>query len=629
MNFISSSRSYPPRNIILTLITVAVAYTAANLFAENEFPAWDESTSSSFQLTLWLAAFASMMAAIVKLSARDIAGRISQWWILAIITVASISVMQTDDLFIDMESVWTFSDPRGFDHVINTLLAVMIASTLFISTKLPQKYAWAARCLQATVVFQLFTIFSKLVESGWLFGNFHGAQQLSSLADVLADFSELLCIEFYVVGLALIRSYGVARNAGIATPFFHKKFIASGSFAGANARQAYHDCNLYNSAKHPPMALAFYPGFQELTIFLVMFWLAGTSGPIIKRAKGKKITTQIREMTVLWFRDGIDPPSYYALDLYTPARIKNAAHYLTRFETKNGLFHALNTLRPSPYPISEMNNKALFAECCIRFGLPHANVFLTISGGQVEWRCKPEALRADLFCKRKNGMGAVGTHAFQHLRDDLYIDDKDVIIDIDGLLEVLKHESVKHPLLVQPRLKNHACIADLALDSLITIRVLTCLDEQEKPEVMLAMLRLLTHLEPQWQDVPDEEYAAPIDLLTGELGLFTGDNMKTTHLRYETHLVTGAPIKGRILERWAEIAELSLAAHRAFPHRMLVGWDIALTDKGPVLLEGNTNLDVMFLQRVHDAPIGNSRFGALMNYHLHDLYGSQMEVWRS
>jgi hypothetical protein len=629
MRLIASSQPYPPRNIIVLLITVAFAYTAAKGFAEIEFPAWDESTSSTFQLSLWLAAFASMMFAIVKLSARDVSGRISQWWILAIITVASISVLQTDDLFIDMESIWTFSNPRGLDHVVNALLAVMIASTLFISTKLPKKYAWAARCLQATVAFQLFTIFSKLVETGRLFGNFHGAHQLSSLTDILADFSELLCIEFYVVGLALIRDYGVAIKTDAVTPFVHKDFVESGSFAGANARQAYHDCNLYNSAKHPPMALAFYPGFQELTIFLVMFWLASTSGPIIKRATGKKITTQIREMTFLWFHDGIDPPSYYALDLYTPARIKNAAHYLTRFETKNGLFHALNNLRPSPYSISEMNNKALFAECCTKFGLPHAHVLLSISDGHIEWHCKPTDLRADLFCKRKDGMGAVGTLTFRHLRADLYVDEHENMVDFDGLLQILKTESVKHPLLVQPWLKNNACIADLALDSLITIRVLTCLNEQGKPEVTLAMLRLLTKLEPQWQDAPDEEYAAPIDLVTGELGFFTGDNMKTAPLRYENHLITGAPIKGRILEGWHDIAELSLAAHRAFPHRMLVGWDIALTDKGPVLLEGNTNLDVMFLQRVHDAPIGSSRFGALMNYHLHALYGSQMEVWRS
>jgi Sugar-transfer associated ATP-grasp len=629
MRLISSSQPYPPRNIIFLLIAVAIAYTVATGFAEIEFPAWDESTSSTFQLSLWLAAFASMMFAIIKLSARDVAGRISQWWVLAIITVASISVLQTDDLFIDMESVWTFSNPHGLDHVINALLAVMIASTLFISVKLPKKYAWAARCLQVTVAFQLFTIFSKLVETGSLFGNFHGAHQLSSLTDILADFSELLCIEFYVVGLALIRDYGVVRKIDSAVPFVRKDFVASGSFAGANARQAYKDCNLYRGAKHPPVSIAFYPVFQEITVFAVIFYLVFGAGRIIKRTTGKSLFRQAREMVSLWFTQGIDPPSYYALDLYKDARTQDAPHYLTRYETKNGLFATLNTRLPNPLPGNEMSNKELFAECCARYGIPHPSKLLTAGNGKIELYCSANVLKTDLFCKRQRGMGAVGTLAYRYKHPGIYIDENGQELDLKRLLETLNNESWKHPLLVQPWLKNHPSIADLALDSLITIRVLTCLNEFGSPEVTLAMLRLLTKLEPQWQNAPDEEYASPIDLATGELGLFTGDNMKTSHLRYENHPVTGAPIKGRILHDWPSIRDLAISAHAAFPHRLLVGWDIALTGKGPVVLEGNTNLDVMFLQRVHDAPIGKSRFGELLNYHLKNLYGKEMTVWHS
>jgi len=43
-----------------------------------------------------------------------------------------------------------------------------------------------------------------------------------------------------------------------------------------------------------------------------------------------------------------------------------------------------------------------------------------------------------------------------------------------------------------------------------------------------------------------------------------------------------------------------------FSDRMLVGWDIALTPEGPVVLEGNSYPDVHFLQRVHQQPIGMS-----------------------
>ena len=100
--------------------------------------------------------------------------------------------------------------------------------------------------------------------------------------------------------------------------------------------------------------------------------------------------------------------------------------------------------------------------------------------------------------------------------------------------------------------------------------------------------------------------------------------MRTSHLRYEKHLVTGKQIEGRILEEWPAVRDLAIRAHAAFLHRVLIGWDLALTDKGPVVLEGNTNLDVMFLQRVHDAPIGRSRMGELMNYHLEALEAERL-----
>ena len=617
MNYLSATSLPSNRNMVF-LFFALTAYAAASLLGQAEFPTWGDSAFSPIELALWLAIFVGVMGTIIKLSASDTTGVQHRYWTLATIAIVSISVLQSADWFADTQHIWQTAGAHRLNYFLEAALAIIFAAGVFWSIKLPKEQVWGARCLQATVVFQLLSILSELSGTGRFLG--YSVPQFS----FTTDFAELLCIEFYIVTLAVARvknfSYGTAAAgyAGVVSP---------GSFVGANARQAYNDCKLYNSAKHPPIALAFYPGFQELTIFLVMFWLASTTGPIIRRATGKSITAQIKEMTRLWFHDGVDPPSYYALDLYTHNRFISAPHYLTRFETKNGLFYALNNQRLNPYPVSEMNNKVLFAECCAKFGIPYAQMLLTVSDGHIDWHCSETGLQTDIFCKRQRGMGAVGTHTYRYKHPNMYIDDAGHELDVNGLLEVLKKESGKHSLLVQPWLKNHPSIADLALDSLITIRVLTCLNEHGVPEVTLAMLRLLTKLEPQWAYVPDEEYAAPIDLQSGEMGLFTGDNMKTSHLRYENHLVTGSPIRGRVLHDWRGIRELAISAHNAFPHRMLVGWDIALTENGPVMLEGNTNLDVMFLQRVHDAPIGQSRFGELVNYHLKNLYGKQMAVW--
>ncbi|MGB9144126.1 MAG: sugar-transfer associated ATP-grasp domain-containing protein, partial [Aestuariivirga sp.] len=219
----------------------------------------------------------------------------------------------------------------------------------------------------------------------------------------------------------------------------------------------------------------------------------------------------------------------------------------------------------------------------------------------------------------QNSMGAIDTLAFRSLGAARYRASDGRELGRDEMFHILRKASVRNWYLVQPWLKNHPSIADFAVDSLVTIRVVTCLNEAGAPEVTLAMLRVLAKLEPTWTDVPDEEYATPIDLATGRMGLFTGDSMRTSHLRYDKHLVTGRQIEGTVLEEWPAIRDLAIRVHAAFPYRVLIGWDIALTDKGPVVLEGNNSLDVMFLQRVHDTPAGRTRMGELLNYHLRAL----------
>ena len=84
-----------------------------------------------------------------------------------------------------------------------------------------------------------------------------------------------------------------------------------------------------------------------------------------------------------------------------------------------------------------------------------------------------------------------------------------------------------------------------------------------------------------------------------------------------------------MLKEWPAIRDVAISTHHAFPHRTLIGWDIALTGNGPIVLEGNSNLDVMFLQRVHDAPAGKGRLGELMNFHLNTLYKERMALWQA
>lgn len=595
-------------------LSFALAYAGAGAAAQIVFPTWANSAMPPLDLALLFALAAGFTGSVAGLLANWRDGPSEPHLLIGVGAIAAILVSESSDWFADRGHLWNSDSFQIADGVFNALLAVIVAAALFVLAKLPRRHVWAVRCLQAIIVFQAFSLVSEAAEASQAFG-----QAGASGIKFLAQFAEILCIAFYIISLVFSHA---AISGEAKAPAFSAgpNGKSSGLLVGFNARQICEECNLIRRPRYPPVAIAYYPVFREATMFLAMFWLALTAGRALKKATGKTVASQIADMTGLWFKNGIDPPSYYAQDFYNAPRLRDVPHYLTRFETKNGLLGALNRLAPNPFRGNEMCDKALFAECCAKFGIPHPQTLISVSGGTVEWHGQPEDLATSLFCKPQRGQGAEGTMTFRYVSPGRYTDEDGHQTDLAGVIEALKKSSSKIPMLVQPWLENHAAISDLALDSLITIRVVTCINETREPEVTLAMLRLLAKLEPQWQDLPDGEYAAPIDLASGEMGLFTGDNFKTSHLRYERHPITDAPIKGRILADWDLIKKTAISAHAVFSHRSIIGWDIALTSRGPVVLEGNSNLDVMFLQRVHDMPAGRTRFGELVNLHLKTLY---------
>ena len=53
------------------------------------------------------------------------------------------------------------------------------------------------------------------------------------------------------------------------------------------------------------------------------------------------------------------------------------------------------------------------------------------------------------------------------------------------------------------------------------------------------------------------------------------------------HPETGTAFADLFLPNWNDAKALTFRAHRAFPGLDVIGWDIALTGRGPLVLEGN------------------------------------------
>lgn len=152
--------------------------------------------------------------------------------------------------------------------------------------------------------------------------------------------------------------------------------------------------------------------------------------------------------------------------------------------------------------------------------------------------------------------------------------------------------------LIQEQLRQPAEIEALIGPGIGTVRVVT-LWEAAGPQVLYAVWR---HPAPgTWVDAaifgkPNVGCAlSPEGIVTqAQLGdLFTG--RAVTHSQVNPEL----PLVGYRLPHWSGIVEICRSAHRLFPGHALIGWDIAVTDRGPVISEVNSNPLHMSYQRAY------------------------------
>jgi hypothetical protein len=106
-----------------------------------------------------------------------------------------------------------------------------------------------------------------------------------------------------------------------------------------------------------------------------------------------------------------------------------------------------------------------------------------------------------------------------------------------------------------------------------------------------------------------------VDVATGEIGPAWDSWSKRPCVIHHTHPATGARIAGARLPCWQETVEMVAKAAGLFPDRIMIGFDVAITDSGPVIIEGNVQQGSDMVQRTHSLPVGMQRLGQLLAYH--------------
>lgn len=300
-------------------------------------------------------------------------------------------------------------------------------------------------------------------------------------------------------------------------------------------------------------------------------------------------------------RTGMSTSEYYDFELYLS---RYSAEERAQFLGVKGS-RKLNLLRLSPKEsqlhFDLMNDKPMFASLLSGFGLrateTQAVVSVIRSFGNVPVLRDVEAIyhyftqeaRYPVFAKPVLGSLSVGSVLIEGLGADgstLILGNGKTVAMHEFALEVLEKHG-RAGFLLQSAVRQHPKLTEVAGPALGTIRVVTVPEEEARPRTLYVLWKIPS---PQamsdnfWQD---GSMLANVDLETGDvLSCRKGTGPDTAHI--EAHPVTGQPIVGLRLPFWSEVKQLAEQAHAIFPKAGVIGWDIGLSEDGPVIVEGNT-----------------------------------------
>ncbi|MCK0510750.1 hypothetical protein GO608_006510 [Aromatoleum buckelii] len=315
-----------------------------------------------------------------------------------------------------------------------------------------------------------------------------------------------------------------------------------------------------------------------------------------KLETGRSFVQLLRDLSVIVSR-GITPSEYYRLSMYegVPPDYVSVKEYV-RIE------RILNPRQTGVVNFDKWHQYCFFKG----LGLPTPEVFGFVSGkrGMLEGRPfsgEAAALFAMLDRHEKpvviKPFGGGHGHGFDllidwsALRETLTLKNKGEVHVSDFLAEVA---SDPEGLIFQEHIKQHPQLGRFSASAVNTLRVLTVLTKTgdvEFPAVILKMAQGTALVD----NVGAGGIASHMDVQNGRLGPgFVWPGKES----YERHPESGAPIRGFAVPFWREGLDLAARAHLNLTNARSLGWDVAITEQGPLLLEMNSYVAIPVFQRM-------------------------------
>ena len=333
------------------------------------------------------------------------------------------------------------------------------------------------------------------------------------------------------------------------------------------------------------------------------------------------IARQLTEQVYFALRYDLPPLTYYEWGLYDPQNRKRASSYVQDWGLRNTMAYLL--AKPQFYQYRFFDDKGRFQEKCVELGIPTVPIIVEFEDGKVIWWSESRKLpETDLFTKPNNRSLGIGAERWTYEGPNGYRNSAGSLLSHNQVLGVLTAASKVQNHILQLRVLNHSSVAAIIDTALCTVRVLTLMAPNRTPEYLGGFLKLPTGNSIVDNITDQGGIAFPVDDKTGVLG--RGTSADPYSAWFSHHPDTGVEVAGMQLPFWDQVVDLSLKAHGSLSTLPLIGWDIAITPGGPVVVEANVMPRFAFYQRVM-GPIGESRLPEVIIEQFHHLEGSGEE----
>lgn len=180
-----------------------------------------------------------------------------------------------------------------------------------------------------------------------------------------------------------------------------------------------------------------------------------------------------------------------------------------------------------------------------------------------------------------HGSGVTVCHNLIEKDGDLYVR------KYDGEEIALKKLFGNVPMLIEELVEQTDQFKKFNSSSINTVRVMTCLYPDSSVKVMATFMKIGRNGSDVDNAGSGGNVDCVIDTITGETHGAKQFNSWDDIRKIKLHPDSGEKLNGVVIRNWDEIIESLKKYQTLIPQIKIIGWDVAVTDKGPVIIEIN------------------------------------------